>query len=374
MGLGSGDRRRHCDIVAAVVKPLSIAFVSSHARNGGSERYLETLFGLLDPTWPKHAICLEGGPLADRLVAAGIPTTVVQTSGRPQSILAASWRLRRLLRRIEPDVVHANGVKAALVSVLATVGTRIPVVWVKHDFSWDRTLGNAIAARCRLVVGVSEAVTASLRDRSRVRVVPTGIPELDPDGSVAELDPPPGADVVGVFGYLHPRKGQAELVEAAAIVLERLPGTRFLIVGGDAPEALDYAAAVRARVDELGISQAVTFLGHRQDAVELIRACDLVVVPTLEPGEGFGLVALEAFSVGTGVVGYAAGALPEVAGDCALLVPAGDRAGLADAVVRLLDDRELQARLVECGSARVRERYRLERWSEDLAECYKDAA
>jgi len=358
----------------AGVKPLTIAFVSSHARNGGSERYLETLLGLIDPTWPKQAICLERGPLADRLVAAGIPTAVVETSGSPQRILAAGWRLRRLLRRMRPDVVHANGVKAALVSVLAAAGTRIPVVWVKHDFSWDRALGNAIAGRCRLVVGVSEAVTASLRDRSRVRVVPTGIAEVDPGGPVAELELPAGVDVVGVFAYLHPRKGQAELVEAAAQVLERRPGTQFLVVGGDAPEALDYAAAVRARVDELGISAAVTFLGHREDAAELMRACDLIVIPTVEPGEGFGLVALEAFSLGTPVVGYAAGALPEVTGDCALLVPAGDHAGLADAIVRVLEDAGLRARLVECGRTRVRERYGLERWAEQLADCYKDAA
>ena len=374
MGVRSGDPGRHWDDVAAGLTPLTIAFVSSHARNGGSERYLETLLGLLDPTWPKHAICLERGPLVDRLVAADIPTTVVETSGRPQSILAAGWRVRRLLRHIEPDVVHANGVKAALVSVLASAGTRIPVVWVKHDFSWDRALGNAIAARCRLVVGVSEAVTASLRDRSRVRVVPTGIPELDPEGPVAELELPPGAEVVGVFGYLHPRKGQAELVEAAPSVLARRPRTQFLVVGGDAPEALDYAAAVRARVEELGISSAVSFLGHRQDSVEVMRACDLAVVPTLGPGEGFGLVALEAFSVGTPVVGYAAGALPEVAGDCALLMPAGDRGRLANAVVRVLEDGELRARLVECGRVRVLERYRLEPWAEALAECYKDAA
>jgi glycosyltransferase involved in cell wall biosynthesis len=356
------------------MRPLTIAFVSSHARNGGSERYLETLLGLLDPTWPKQAVSLERGPLADRLVAAGVPTVVLETGPSAREILAASWRLRRVLRRLRPDVVHANGVKAALVSVLAAAGTRLPVVWVKHDFSWDRALANGIAARCRLVVGVSEAVTASLRNRSRVRVVPTGIPELDPAGPKAELDLPEGADVVAVFGYIHPRKGQADFVEAAALILERRPGTRFLVVGGESPEVLDYNAAVRARVDALGLAAAVTFLGHREDAVDLMRACDVVVVPSVAPGEGFGLVTLEAFSVRTPVVGYAVGALPEVAGDCALLVAPGDYSGLADAVLRVLEDGELRARLVECGRARVSDQYGLERWVEGLVACYKDAA
>jgi glycosyltransferase involved in cell wall biosynthesis len=137
---------------------------------------------------------------------------------------------------------------------------------------------------------------------------------------------------------------------------------------------LDYNAAVRARVDALGLAAAVTFLGHREDAVDLMRACDVVVVPSVAPGEGFGLVTLEAFSVRTPVVGYAVGALPEVAGDCALLVAPGDHSGLADAVLRVLEDGKLRARLVECGRARVRDQYGLERWVEGLVACYKDAA
>jgi len=55
-------------------------------------------------------------------------------------------------------------------------------------------------------------------------------------------------------------------------------------------------------------------------------------------------------------------------------VPAGDHAGLADAIVRVLEDAGLRARLVECGRTRVRERYGLERWAAQLADCYKDAA
>jgi glycosyltransferase involved in cell wall biosynthesis len=356
------------------VEPLAIVFVSSHARNGGSERYLETLLGLLGPRWTRGVVCLEHGPLADRLAAAGYATAVIPSTGQKTSMLAAAWRLRRLLDREQPDLVHANGVKAALVAVLATAGTRVPVVWVKHDFSWDGPLARMIAARCRLVVGVSAAVTEALGSKSRVRVVPTGIPALSAQGPVADIGGVSGAGVVGVFGYLHPLKGQVELVEAVPRILEQRPGARFLLVGGEDPSVREYAAQVRSRVEELGLGASVSFLGHREDAIEVMRACDAVVVPTLGRGEGFGLVGVEAMAVERPVVGYATGALPEVVGECALLVPPGERDGLGDAVVRVLADADLRGRLVRCGSARVRERFALDRWAAGMVEAYREAA
>ena len=353
--------------------PLRIVFVSSHSRSGGSERYLATLLGELGAAWVVRVVCLEEGPLVEQLRAA-YPTEVVHSSGRATSVLAAARRVRSLLRRERPDLVHANGVKAAVVAVLATLGLRVPVVWVKHDFSWDGRLARAVAARCRLVVGVSEAVTATLRSGSRVRVVPTGIPPLQPPSGRPEGLPEDADELVGVFGYLHPVKGQTELVEAAPAVLAVRPGARFLVVGAEDRSAEGYASAVRSRVDELGISPAFTFLGHRDDAIDLVRACRVVTVPTIGRGEGFGLVGVEALAAGTPVVGYAAGALPEVVGDCGLLVPPGDRQALAEAISRVLADAELRERMSACGRERARARFGLERWRDAMAEAYREAA
>ena len=84
---------------------------------------------------------------------------------------AAERRLRRRLRRDPPEVVHANGLKAALVSVLATMGTRLPVLWVKHDFSFDGRLAALVARRCRIVVTVSAAVAETFDPATRERKV-----------------------------------------------------------------------------------------------------------------------------------------------------------------------------------------------------------
>jgi len=109
-----------------------------------------------------------------------------------------------------------------------------------------------------------------------------------------------------------------------------------------------------------------------------MAGCDLIAIPSVpaERGnrEAFSLVALEALLVGTPVVAYAEGGLPEVLGSCALLTPTGDRAGLRDAIVRALEDAELRRSLADCGRRRALTEFRLERMVESILECYREAS
>ena len=151
-----------------VAGPVPVTFVISHALSGGSERYLELLLDHLAPAWVHGVVSLQDGPFVPRLRASGFEVEVVETGPR-LSMLASALRVRRLINRDPPAVIHANGVKAALVAALAR--PRAPVLWVKHDFSWDGPLAALVARRCARVVGVSAAVTetfgAGLRERVR---------------------------------------------------------------------------------------------------------------------------------------------------------------------------------------------------------------
>jgi len=371
----------------AVKAPVPVTFVSSHARLGGAERYLETLIDRLGPGWLSGAVCLEDGPFVERLRRRGVPTAVLPTGPRAVASAWSALRLRRLLRRHRPAVVHANGIKAAIVSVLATFGTGLPVVWVKHDFTWDGRLARLLARRCRAIIGVSAAVVetfGSMSSDGKIHVVYNGLPVVKPDRErgrrlVAEalgLEP---TIVIGLVGRLDRDKGQHELVAVLPEIVRRAPEVRVALVGAENPARPEYAAELRSAVVREGLTEVVSFLGFREDALELISGFDVVVVPSVpdERGlgrEGFGYVGLEGFAVGTPVVAYDDGALRETLADCALLVPAGDRAALTAALLQVLDDAGLRARLVDCGRKRLEGRFSAETMVETMKERYRLAA
>jgi glycosyltransferase involved in cell wall biosynthesis len=367
------------------LKPVAITFVSSHAQMGGSERHLELLLESLGPDWVRGVVSLQEGPFVDRLRALGLPVEVVPTPARA-GMLAASLKLRKVLRRHSPDLVHANGVKAALAVGLATPGMGVPIVWAKHDYSWDGPLARLLALRCTRVVAVSEAITTSFgpRTRGRVVVVPNGVPEYERERSagrelVAELlASPADAPVTLLVGRIHPAKGQLELIGAAPEVLRRSPQARFLLLGGEDPSQPEYARLVRQRIDELGLGERVTLAGHRPDALRVMSGCDVVVLPSVADERGAGKEAcpfslLEAMSVGTPVVAYAVGGIPEVLGDCGSLVPEGDTNGLAEAVLALLESEDARSKASACALARVRERHQLEVNVRSMEQVYREA-
>ena len=367
------------------MRAVAVTFISSHAKRGGAERYLETLLANLGPNWVREVICLEEGPFAQRLRDLGHPTRVISTAADPASLVRSASKLRRVLRATRPEAVHANGLKAALVSALATRGTAPPIIWVKHDFSWDGRLAHVVASRCALVVCVSQAVAGTFppRLRPKIRVVRTGIapPSVDRETGRSvlrqALQASPAARLITQVGYLHPVKAQLELVEIIPRLLERLPGTRFAFVGGEDTSVPEYALMVRDRVRALGIAEAATFLGHRDDAPALVAGSDVLVVPAGPHGrtrgaEGGPLVVLEALALGTPVVGYADGALPEFVADCGVLAPPGDRSALTDAILRVLTDDQLQERLSRCGRERFRTAFDLSSWVEALRERYRE--
>ena len=365
---------------------MKIVFVSAHAVHGGIERYESLLLNELDRDWIERVVFLRAGPFPQELRSEGYPVTVLPTSPRAPGIVLSALRLRRLLRALRPDVVHADGIKAGLVAALATLGGGPPIVWVKHDFSWDGPLVRLVASRCRIIVAVSSALAEALgsRARARTRVVYNGLPAVAADPQLgrqrlaAALGPPAPSGIVVLFGRLHPVKGHRELIAVASTLRERVPGMRIVFVGAADPHHPEEEAELRREIHERGVDDVVAFMGFDERAHDLVAACDVVAMPTVAIGssgkEGFPFVGLETMAVGTPVVAYAQGGIPEQIGDCGLLVAPGDRDGLSDALARLLQDDDLRERLGACGRRRVAERFSLEQMVSAMKACYREAA
>jgi glycosyltransferase involved in cell wall biosynthesis len=352
----------------AATPPPSVTFISSYGGLGGSEIYLERLLGMLDRSLVRSVISLGDGALIDRLRALGHAVEVVPTSGDPLSLAISAWTVRRQLRAKRPEVVHANGLKAAIVTALATTGTGLPVVWIRHDFSMEGWRAQALALRCRRVICVSHALARTFHGglRRKVHVVHTGFPDVDVERDdarqqVRDLIAEPLAEpIISLVGHVIPGKGHLELIEVVPELLTRSPDARILFVGDVPSERLaPYAERLRDRVKQLGLEEATTFLGHRHDALTVIAGSDLVVMPSVSghrgiETEGFPLLALEALALGTPIVAYAVGGLPELIDGCGALVPPSDREGLLDAILRLTTDRAMWERMSTCGRERAR--------------------
>jgi glycosyltransferase involved in cell wall biosynthesis len=324
-----------------------------------------------------------------------VEVAIMMTAGFPEP-LTFSLRARRLLRagRHRYDVVHDNQCLGYGLLGLDRFGLPL-VTTIHHPVQIDRHLelvGAAgwrrltlrrwyaftrmqrrVARSLRHVVTVSQASRAQIIEHlgvppDRIDVVPIGIDvnRYAPDPSVQKV----AGRIITTASADVPLKGLLPLVEAVARVrAER--AAELVVVGSPRRDG-----PVATAIDRFGLRDAVRFTGRLSDDDLLahLRAAELAVVPSLF--EGFSLPLAEAMACGTPVVATNAGALPEVAGAdgrTAVLVPAGDAAALATAIVRLLDDPHERIRLAAAGRGYVVERFRWRRTAERAVEGYRAA-
>ena len=210
-----------------------------------------------------------------------------------------------------------------------------------------------VARRLPTLVTVSESsaddlVTEFGIRRDAVRVVPVGV---DTDAfRPSDLPRVPGR-IVAVSSSDSPMKGVRVLLEAVA-KLRTERDVELVVVGrprADGP--------VSRAVEELGIGEAVRFVTGLSDSAlaGLFSSAEVAVVPSLY--EGFSIPAVEAMACATPLVASRGGALPEVVGDCGVLVEPGNPSDLAAALGALLDDEPRRRALGDAGRRRVEERF-----------------
>jgi glycosyltransferase involved in cell wall biosynthesis len=164
------------------------------------------------------------------------------------------------------------------------------------------------------------------------------------------------------------QKGHRYLVDAAARVLASRPDARFLIAGDG-----DQMPALRERAAGAGVAGKLVFAGHRTDVPDLLGALDVFAISSLY--EGTPLTLFEAMAAGKAIVSTAVDGCREVLedGKTGLLVPPADAESLAQAILRVLGDDALRARL----SARAREasrRYDVRTCVEEMQKVYEEVA
>ena len=316
------------------------------------------------------SVVVLGGGSALRSIKKG---SVVPGAGALMGVLFTARQLRHLAAGAA--VLYANSPKSMIVSVLASIGTRTPVVWHLRDilgrdhFSRLNIRASILLANravARVIANsqaTADAFIAAGGDPARVRVVHNGIdsgpfdalPATARGDTRTSLGIPQDAFVIGSFSRLHPWKGQHVLLDAIA----GIPAVHALVVGGALFSGDDaYEAALRTRSSAPPLAGRVHLTGSRRDVSALMSACDVIVHTSVLP-EPFGRVLVEAMLARRPVIAADAGGVREIIRRdvTGLLVPPGDASALATAIQHVRADPALVAALVDAGAADARARF-----------------
>lgn len=334
---------------------MNILFLDQSGKLGGAE------LSLLDVAYPyRHnglVVLFEDGPFRSRLEQRNIPVKIVgqALSISKQSgllcgvstlfqLLPLVYRVARLARNY--DVIYANTQKAMVVGALASALVGRPLVYHLRDIL---SAEHFSPSNVRLAIGLANRFAAKVicnSDATRSAFVNAGgeakravvvYNGFDPaayqtqPSAVARLRQElglMGQFVVGQFSRLAPWKGQDILLEALA----RCPEAHGLFVGAALFGEDAYGAALRDRVEQLGLTDRVHFLGFRSDIPELMSLCDVVAHTSIAP-EPFGRVIVEAMLCGRPVIAAEAGGAVELFDSrMGWLVEPGNVNALAEAI------------------------------------------
>ena len=304
-----------------------------------------------------------------------VPSLVRRIS--PINDLRALVALFRLMRKLEPHIVHTHTSKAGILGRLAAWMARVPIVIHTphgHVFygHFGRSLSRMFLQMEKLLGRIThhqialtpeegnDYLNLGVAKSNNISVIHSGVDlncfkrsKTESNPGRNELAIPPDSLVVGYVGWLIPIKGVTHLVNAMAEVVQRHPNSLLVLVGkGD--EKGEEETKLKEQVENLGLANNISFLGWRPDVDEIMGCFDIFVLPSLN--EGMGRVLVEAMSAGLPIVASRVGGIPDLVKHekNGLLVPPADAGALERAISDLLSDKARRKRMGETGKRMCR--------------------
>lgn len=356
---------------------MRVAYVNHTSLLGGAERSLAELISIIRNDIDTVLICPRG-PLFDRVASTGVPVRAIPPAAPSFRIrsatlaqMASSRRavraLREALSELNPDVVHANTIRAGL---LAGVADAHPLIVHLRDCLPSGFLGNSVRRRIR---ARAAAVIANSDYTARCFAPPDGrgiqvfYPRISAPSVLSRvharrllgLESEP---VLAVLAQLTPWKGQDDAIRILAQVRKKLPGAQLALIGevkfsgpSTRHDNVKYAGSLLNLAKSLGVEHAVHFLGERDDAIDLLPAVDALLAPSWE--EPFGRAVAEGLAAGLPILATDRGGPAELIRDgvSGRLLPPRQPAVWADTLVELLGDSATRDQLADGARQRATE-------------------
>jgi len=343
--------------------------------SGSEAHLLQLLPDLRERGWDVRFLMLhEDEPgaweFAEALRSKGVPVDDVRLRADVDPI--ALGEVLAYLARARPRILHTHLVHADVYGQLAGAAARVPLrLSTKHGFNefregrWFGFADRSVGSLAHVHIAISQGLANYLAETEGFevedfRIVHYGIASGGDAASYSGSEPR-----LVCVGRLIPIKGHLVLLRALAQARARVPEIS-LDVAGRGP----LAPALQAYARELGVENAVRFLGFVSPVAGAFEDAAIAVVPSL--GEGFGMVALEAMERARPVIASAVGGLPEIIDDgrTGLVVPSADAETLADAIVELASDLGRARAMGAAGRERALAEFTPERCVERTEELY----
>jgi glycosyltransferase involved in cell wall biosynthesis len=361
-----------------IVTP-KVVFVDHTARLSGAELALERLVQALDGHVEAFAVLFEEGPLRERLEHLGTTVVVLpmaesgrglakgdvrltsKAAGAVVESLRQVVRMVRHFRLLQPDLVHANSLKAGFIASTAARICRIPCVWYLHDRVAREYLPASAVVLLRAALRILPSAVIANSEATRSTVVAKNVTVVHPSVATpaqpASRNPPRPDLCIGMIGRIARWKGQDLFLRAFKTAFPD-GRSRAVIIGapmfGTDEEAFDQE--LRCLVRELDLLDRVEFRGFQEDVAAELAELDIVVHASRIP-EPWGQVVAEAMAAGVPVIASAAGGPMELIQDgvSGVLFPPRDVHALAAKMLTLAGDPDSRQELALGGRRRARE-------------------
>jgi len=393
---------------------VRIVYLNPGGKLGGAETSLRELLASVrasEPAWELWLVLGEDGPLASIARESGVKvdilpfppavarlgdnrrwSTLLRLPGVALAASAYGRRLRRRLKKIDPDIVHTNGFKMHLLGVLARP-RRASLIWHIHDYVGARPLMRRLLwpfrKSCNAAIVNSKSVALDLeRVLPGLRIQPIynaiNLQRFSPQGARMDLDAksglapaPAGTLRIGLVATFARWKGHKIFLEALARLAadQRIRG---YIIGGPIyqTDGSQWSETeLRAEAARLGLEHKLGFTGFVEDPAAAMRSLDVIVHASTDP-EPFGMVIIEGMACGKAVIAAEAGGASELFtdGENALGYAPGDVDALARQIARLGDDEGLRKRLGKRGRESVELSFHGKRLAAEILDLYQNVA
>jgi glycosyltransferase involved in cell wall biosynthesis len=378
-------------------KNWKIVYVSASASGYGAENALYDLVTHLPPQFSPFVLLPEEGPLVKKLQDAGIAHRVIPYAVLNRfylhpirivalfvGIIRSTIRLVKVFHELQPDLIHTNNI-LVLPSAFAAAIVRVPHVWHIREIIQRHHLPNFLWTLWRWtierlstrIICISSAVQSQFPSSNKTVVIHDGIDvrQFRP-ASIEKSQGDNDLIKIGMIGRVDPRrKGQHDFLNAASMVLQKGKPARFYVFGDERSEMKKQERSPAEIGKAYEDVQEIEFLGFvpREHLAERIRDLDIVVLYSKKP-EGLGIVLLEAMASGKVVVAPNEGGPLDIIQSSinGILVEPRNASALAEAMLQLIEKKDLRLKLGSAARIRIEEQFTLPLHVSKVAELYRE--